>query len=52
MPPINELFDPANTIIEVDGSLACSEERAGHMSKLDYQWTLVLCRIVDGKSAC
>lgn len=52
MPPINELFDPANTIIEVDGSLACSEERAGHMSKLDYHWTLVLCRIVDGKSAC
>lgn len=52
MPPISDIFDSTKRILEVEGSMSCSTVREGYSYELDYQWTLVLCRVVDGKSAC
>ncbi|MEX1078814.1 MAG: hypothetical protein WED09_06880 [Homoserinimonas sp.] len=51
-PSIADVFDSSTTMIEISGSLTCLDVSEGWMDEFDYQWTLVLCRIVDGKAAC
>lgn len=53
MPSVGDLFDSSKKILEVDGALNCNELRTGTMSSMDYQWTLVFCRVDDnGEAAC
>jgi hypothetical protein len=52
LPSIDKVFDPEEKVLEITGSLKCSDERKGTRKTVDYEWTLVLCRIIDGKSSC
>jgi hypothetical protein len=51
-PSTADVFDSSKQVIEVSGSLTCRSSEDGFMESIEYHWTLVLCRIVDGKSAC
>lgn len=52
MPSIDDIFDPSKATFEIYGSLQCRRDGQGHMSTLDYEWTIVLCRIIDDEPAC
>jgi hypothetical protein len=51
-PSISDVFDSSKNMIEISGSLTCRDQDEGWLTEFDYQWTLVLCRIVEGKAAC
>ncbi len=51
-PSIADIYDSSKTVIEVTGTLSCTDMREGYLEEFQYEWTLVLCRIVDGESAC
>ena len=52
MPSITDIFDTEKRKIEVTGSLTCSRHGNGSLDELEYEWTLVFCRIVDGEASC
>lgn len=52
VPSIKDVFDPSKTRITIKGSYSCITESPGHLDQIFYNWTLTLCRIVDGKPAC
>ncbi|MEO6942811.1 MAG: hypothetical protein ABI238_03095 [Terrimesophilobacter sp.] len=51
-PSTAKVYDPKVKNFDVSGSMNCSTSKDGHLRELEYNWTLVFCRIEDGKSAC
>jgi hypothetical protein len=51
-PDMAEVYDLARRKFTVSGTLSCSTVQPGHLREFDYNWTLVFCRILEGKPAC
>ncbi|TFB79536.1 hypothetical protein [Terrimesophilobacter mesophilus] len=52
VPSIDDLFDPSKTKFTITGSYSCIRNDPGQLDQVYYNWTLTLCRIVDGKPQC
>ena len=52
LPAINDVFDADMPKLEVSGSIVCGEHKPGSLVSYRFEWTLVFCRIVEGKPAC
>ncbi len=51
-PSINDIFDTEKRKIEVNGSLTCAREGNGTLSEVEFEWTLVFCRVVEDEASC
>jgi hypothetical protein len=52
VPSIADVFDTSKKRLDVSGKLTCTREDEGSLSQIDYNWTLQLCRIENGKPDC
>ena len=52
IPGIDDVFDPSKTKFTITGSFSCIRDEPGRLDQVYYNWTLTLCRIVDGKAKC
>lgn len=52
IPSIDDIFDPSKTKFTITGSYSCIRDDPGQLDQVYYNWTLTLCRIVDGKAKC
>ena len=52
VPSIDEIFDPSKTKFTISGSYSCIQDEPGQLNQVYYNWTLTLCRVVDGKAKC
>ncbi len=52
IPSIDDIFDPSKTKFTITGSYSCIHNDPGQLDQVYYNWTLTLCRIVDGKAKC
>lgn len=52
VPSIDDIFDPSKTKFTIKGSYTCIRNEPGQLDQVYYNWTLTLCRIVDGKAKC
>ncbi|MEO9103650.1 MAG: hypothetical protein ABI238_01695 [Terrimesophilobacter sp.] len=52
IPSINDIFDPSIPKFDIKGSMNCIVEEPGRLQQVYYNWTLTLCRVVDGKPNC
>lgn len=52
IPSIDDVFDASKTKFTIKGSYTCIRNEPGQLDQVYYNWTLTLCRIVDGKAKC
>jgi hypothetical protein len=52
VPSIKDVFDTSKTKLTIKGSYSCIRDDPGQLDQIFYNWTLTLCRIVDGKPQC
>jgi hypothetical protein len=52
VPSTADIFDQSKKQLEITGTMTCSSEGKGSIQQVDYNWTLQLCRIENGKPDC